>query len=819
MAKRSHGVVSITLATLLAGGLQGTAFAQAGPKPDGQAGGEAATPDPGEIVVTATRRSETVLKVPSNISAISSKELLASGASSIADITRLTPGVVIQDEGARVSGNRNTLIIRGLNANSMFPNDDNPSETQEAVSTYFGETPVFYPLKLVDVERVEILRGPQGTLYGSGSVGGTMRIIPKKPKLGLWEGEISAEGSLTDHSSDPNYKATAILNIPLGESVALRVSGGREHDGGFIDALNLAKYNRTGTFDPGTLVLADPANPMTSDVVREPRKNDVNWADISFARGALLIQPSDRVDVTIGYLWQRTFAQDRSADNPYYGTQQPYVQYKDNLDPQQSELNLATLDVHVDVGFAQMTSATSYADTRTKSLSDSSGYLRTHLAAYYFGFPRLIAPIARHQNQNTFTEEVRLVSNGSGPLQWLFGGYYSRNHLQFSIYQPEPGLSDYVNALYGLNPTIDFGDVLTSGGSDKVSEVLAGYGEVTVKPTEKLSVTGGLRIFHDTDNGTSGILLPFASRSLSWLLSQPLSDTLLGGTVPVHFADTGAIFKVNLAYQLAPKALAYATWSQGYRAGGSNALPEFDQAGNSNAALLTYRPDKVNSYEIGAKGRTGSLTYTAALYWIEWRQMQQSLISNLGVSYIGNVPSARSRGLELSLNADLAPGLSGGLAYSYTDATVTTPFLIDASVPQSLVPAGAPLPGSSKHMITASIDYSVPLSATASLKLHADGAYRSASQSQFTDIQVIVGGVNTYPNNDFIRFPDTTIVNLSAGIDLGRTSITLFASNITNERGTNNGASAEFYGAKDQSYGVLRPRTIGLRATYRFGAR
>ena len=215
--------------------------------------------EPTAIIVTAARRSQSLSEVPSNISAVTGEMLENAGVTDLNDFTRLVPGVVMLDEGPRVSGSRNTLIIRGLNANSMTPDDDNPSNTQEAVSTYLGETPMFFPLKLIDIERVEVLRGPQGTLYGSGSVGGTVRIIPNAPDLTAFSAEVSAETSVTDHSGDINYDIYAILNLPLSSTAALRMSGGYQHLGGFIDALGLVQMDRDGKFDPGTPVLADPA--------------------------------------------------------------------------------------------------------------------------------------------------------------------------------------------------------------------------------------------------------------------------------------------------------------------------------------------------------------------------------------------------------------------------------------------------------------------------------------------------------------------------------------------------------------------------------
>ena len=770
-----------------------------------------------EIIVTAGRRSEALIDVPSNIAAISGDKLERAGVTDLGGMTRLVPGLVMRDEGPRVSGNQNSLIIRGLNAEGMNNQDDDPAKTQKAVSTYFGETPIFFPLKLVDIERVEVLRGPQGTLYGSGSVGGTIRILPKAPSTDGFYGELNAEGSLTDHADDASFELSGVLNFPLGDTVALRVSGGYDYYSGFIDALGLVQVEKDDRFDPGTLVLEDPGDFLGSPAAPAAPIKDVNDAETYFARAALKFEPSDNFDATLSYVFQKTSANDRSEHNPLFGTGEDYVQYKDSREPQDAEIHLGSLEMHVDVGFAQMTSATSYAETDVISISDSSGFLRTVIPQYYFGFPRVISPILRTQTTKDFTQELRLVSIADGPIEWLVGGYYNRSTLHFGLYQKVDGISDYVNQLYGVMPPLDFSDVLATGGTDKTSTELAGYGEISWNATDALSLTGGVRVFHTTLHGEGGIPLPFASRTLAWYYGAPLDDFLLGGIEPIDNSDDGAIFRINAAYDLSDQALVYATWAQGYRTGGSNPLPLQDAGGNDNTPYLTYAPDKLNSYELGVKGRFSRINYSATAYWIDWSDMQQSLIGNLGVPYIGNVPGARSRGFELGLDGQLTANLDFSLGYAYTDAEVTVPFFLDAAVPETLVPAGSPLPGSSEHTVTASANYWAPLSDSLELGLHADLSYRSESQSTFADIDILDMGVDVFPDDMFIRFPSSTVVNLSATLNWEDMAFTVFADNVTGEVGTNSGIPAEFYGEKSQAYGVLRPFTAGLRAKFKFG--
>ena len=212
-----------------------------------------------EIIVTATRRAQTVQEVPYNINVVTSEQLAQAGVNDSISLVRLVPGLTIFDEGPRVSGNRGTYSIRGMNVQAANNNDDNPPISQATVSTYLGEVPIFFPFKLVDLERVEILRGPQGTLYGAGSVGGTVRFIPKKPDTENTTFDVWAELSSTDGASDASYDVSLTANIPLSDTVAFRGMVGHEYLSGFIDAVGLIEDTGTPR-SPGEIVLADPAD-------------------------------------------------------------------------------------------------------------------------------------------------------------------------------------------------------------------------------------------------------------------------------------------------------------------------------------------------------------------------------------------------------------------------------------------------------------------------------------------------------------------------------------------------------------------------------
>ena len=199
-----------------------------------------------EIVVTATRRATTVQDVPYNVSAYAGDSLEQREITALGEFVRHVPGLSFNDVGLREAGNNSTLVMRGLSAEPQSGAGEIPNLARPTVSTYVGETPVYYSLKLTDIERIEVLRGPQGTLYGSGSLGGTLRIIPRKPDTSRFESRVRAGGSSTADADDLNYDVDAMLNVPIGDSAAFRLSAGYEQVAGFVDAVALGNRGPDG---------------------------------------------------------------------------------------------------------------------------------------------------------------------------------------------------------------------------------------------------------------------------------------------------------------------------------------------------------------------------------------------------------------------------------------------------------------------------------------------------------------------------------------------------------------------------------------------
>jgi iron complex outermembrane recepter protein len=763
-----------------------------------------------EVLVTATRRTQAVQDIPYNISVVTSSLLDETGVSDASNLVRLVPGLSIVGEGPRVSGNRNTFTLRGMNVDARNNNDDNPGISEPTVSTYLGEVPVYFPLKLVDLQRVEVLRGPQGTLYGAGSVGGTIRFIPNQPSPEAFDLDIWTDLSGTKESDDYSYDAGLTVNVPLSESAAFRASAGHEYLSGFIDAVGLIE--QTGTpRHPGDIVLADPSDILGSGTVPAPPIKDSNDSDHTYARASLLVEPSEQWQLSLNLNYQDISANNRYEDNPYYGTGQEYVTYKAFTDPQDATLKMADVDVEADLGFARLTSSTAVANVDVYSVSDSSGFLRTNIPQYYFGNPRLYAPIQRSQSVDTVTQEIRLVSAGNHTLDWVAGAFYLQRKLDFSLLQIASGASDYTNAYFGTPAPVDFTDVLATGGANQKFTDTAVFGEVTWHINDAWQVTGGMRAFSQRLRGSAGIPLPYASRTLEYYYyGTATNDFLLGGINPTNYSAHDNIFKLNASVDLNPDTMVYFTYAQGFRPGGANQLPEMDPFGNDNRKFLTYAPDTVDSYEIGVKGRLASrYTYTATAFYVDWKNFQATLVSPFGINFVDNVPSAQSKGIELGLSGAVSDRFGFNFGYTYLDASVTAAFDFVQGDPATVISSGTTLPGSSKNQAFAAANYRVPLGGS-TLVLHADASYRSEALSNFRDIPSV-------PFMSFAKFAGFTLWNASVDWETEHYRFSLYGDNLSNELGRSSVTTAGFFGDRDQGWGVIRPRSFGIRFTYTRG--
>ena len=850
-----------------------------------------------EILVTATRRETAITDIPINITVISSDDLKAKRAFGLGELTRIVPGVAFIDEGPISRGNNNTIILRGLNAAASDNNTNFPNQFAGAVATYLGETPVFFNMTLKDLERVEVLRGPQGTLYGSGSVGGTIRFLPNKPSFDDgFNWEIDANTYLTEDSDEMSYGTDMIVNIPLIENqLAARVAGGYLRDSGFIDAVGRVA---TGA---GNLPLNSIPGDLNSGFVNAP-KEDVNDTDKWWVRASLLWQPTENFSVNFLYQHEdiemdarqviaRSFTGgvlDTSNENPggvgpnEFGCPSapaslaaigyapfaclgpggqsafpngsavfPAPGDNENLiglgeEPWTVNADVVNAEVNIDFGFATLTSSTSYHDVEQTFVRDISGFfeaVRTPggfpVNAFYGYMPNLLGLIGGWQQDEAVTQELRLVSNWDRRWDYVVGFYYEDSEDFVHEDNAVPGFYDFCAqagitlpgsaSCYGifgvppgfvgdnshLAPDPLVGDILFNLDRKLDFEDIALFGQLTFHVTDQWQITGGIRSFWQEISVDYIQTLPFCGAGCAEDLTDPLGTTAVG-PVKSNFQDQ--IFMVNTSYDISDNMLAYFTWSEGFRRGGSNTLPT---AGfyASLPNFITYEPDQATNYEIGLKGRNlfGRFTYSLAGYYIDWENFQFEALSPGGLAGVFNGEAARSLGVEVQARGKIAENLSLDIGYSYTDAQITEDFTLFDLAPFTgeLVTGqqmfdGDPLPGVPEHSVAIGLDYFQPLKFGNgwTLNYHVDGSFRDETQSTFNPTSQ--SGLQYYEMDSF------WIWNASLTLNAGNWDAGFFIRNLGNEEGISGGGEAGGFGFRGESLNIVRPRTFGLTVSYRY---
>ena len=542
-----------------------------------------------EVIVTATRRQSTVEEIPYNITALSGDALARTGTVDLAQLANQIPGFNFEDRGPRFAGST-VPIMRGLNASDT----DRPGMVVEQmpVGTYIGNSPTVGYLPLTDLERVEVLRGPQGTLYGAGSLGGAIRLIPNSPKLNEWSGNVEVSGTDTAHSSDAGYSSSLLLNAPLGPIAAIRISGRYEHQPGFIDQYGIMA--RQGNPITGVPILANPSDVAGSSAFYY-NKTDANYADVSSGRISLLLQPSEAFRVELGYNGSYLQGVNGMQDNPTYaGGAAPwdpritlpatgnYQIVSPTLAPYFRHTSLTNLDASYDAGFATVSATTTYGETSAVTGSDANtlilGLPATYLP-YYTGTPinpRYVATMNDSDSDHRFTQEVRLVSKSGGKLEYVVGVFYEHDtrKLTWDIYEPGTTAQTQASGGYPVSTSPD-GHTFTEHAPQQFKEE-AVFGELSWHITQRWQVTGGSRFFHQT--------LTQNQDFTSYIID------LTGGNSSSN-SISDHIFKLNTSYEFVDHHYLYATFSQGFRRGGVNAFP-LSGFYQESPAILDYKPDK-----------------------------------------------------------------------------------------------------------------------------------------------------------------------------------------------------------------------------------
>jgi outer membrane receptor protein involved in Fe transport len=755
---------SMPLIVLAVAGAPATAAdANAAVAADAQNTGAASngTPALEEIVVTATLRSERLLDVPLSVTAFSQEDLTAKGIVGLEGLARETPGAVLNV----ASDDNYRLTARGISTNGWGAGLQTTTTVyiDELPITTVGNTVTLNP-SLFDVERVEFLRGPQGTLFGSGSLSGALRILTHSPNLAHFDAAAQVDVGNTN-GGGIRQRYDGMVNIPLvNDTLGLRVVAFHRDEDGYIDNVGTGVKNSNSLTDSG-------------------------------GRATLLWEPTDRLSVRLLGSVEDSDPKDASLTNPKLGSYKRYSTRPD-LYTSKTQIYNATLNYQFD--FAELTSSSTYAINHDRFDVDLGGTFGNTIPFF----------LLDSLDGKSFVQETRLVSKPGGPFDWVIGGFYLHRDFEIpGVYQSTPQFLTAHN-ITGLGADATF----QSFPSDTRTYELAGFGDLTYHFTDKLSVTGGARYgkYGGTVDTQPGFNTPYFINAL-YSIPGPLKITPNTLTTFHYPAASKTSWKASISYEPTHNLTEYLTVSTGYRtpvynarAGSVSILNPADLVIPNGAGS-----DNLINYELGLKGRwlDGMVTSNLAAYYIDWKniQVQANRFSDQ-VQFATNVGRAASKGIEAELTVTPVRALVLGLNASLNDAKVTE------LSPEEAVISGA-VKGSrlaSPHLQgalfgTYSYNFSSAVTGFTSFQVEHVGSFPNG----FPDIP----GTQGKPNPLYGNTDTYTYVNMQSGFGIAKILTTFYVENLTN-----NGAVVYIHPESfiDSRYGVLRPRTIGVRVNYQF---
>lgn len=782
------------------------------------------------LYVTATRRAASVQDIPINITAISGNNLKDLAITNIQDLGAYTPGLTTLDSGPRSVGQ---VVLRGLNANDSSTFGDN---IDTSLATYLGEIPLFVDFRLVDMERVEVLLGPQGTLYGQGTLAGAIRYIPQRPDADGISGY--AHGRLYDvaHGGSVGFNVDGAVNLPIIEDkLALRSTIAYYNDPGFIDYPFALQEVGVSLPQPGTA-----ENPLGTPEQRAANfapLEDVNDDETIMLRNSLGFFPADGVTFYLTHVYQNTKTNGRQATSPDpLGAAGRYEGPWRLAEPAERQTNLFALEAEIDLGdFAQLITATAITRQKNRTTSDITDLL-LDLDYDYEEFPAFAGPTNGAQEYKQFNQEVRVVSTHDGPLSWVVGGFYNTFETDTQGLETLPGFPEFAGIDRPDNAEfVQFVD-------NKTTE-LAFFAEANYEIIEGLTVTGGVRYYDYKAEALGGQRLPLF-QSFPLITEFPivppegteLAD-LFPGARGGETTNNGVVYKANISYEVTDDILVYFTYSTGYRIGGVNRVApcpdnvvELDAMGLQQICALPdeleFQPDETKNKEIGLKGTflDGRLTGSVAAYHIGWDGIQLAGATTFGIVGITeNGGTAVSKGLELQFNFRATDNLTINGNYAYTDAKLTQNVAdllnvrnadFDARPKTIDVDAldGDRLPNSTKNSFLLGATYEYPLNGDASIIGNWTTAYTGniltrpgarAGGEVLPSFMTHQASVTYQTENWNVRLYGTNIFDKYA--------ITAVSNDLSRQGLVNDGVFLRRY-----AQSVLTPRKIGIEGTFNF---
>ena len=811
-----------------------------------------------EVVVTATRQADTVNRVPLSITAVTQRALDEQGLKEVRDLSRTVPALVITRGGnATEAGN---ITIRGISSNTGAPTtgvylDDTPLQKRNVTGAFTGNgtpTPVLF-----DLERIEVLRGPQGTLYGGSSEGGTVRFITPTPSLTRYSAYARGEVSSTENG-DESYEAGVAVGGPIvQDKLGFRASVFGRHTGGWVDLVDVYNGGR-------------------------PILENANDGDATALRGVVLWSPTESIRATLSYYNSREVRRGTESFNlpvdtaitvpercyqgrvapvscstpgayrypetaygpyPFLG---PFKSIQQNPGKVVQSLETPSLTLEwLGASGLSLKSITSYVEDKTYSVSYDSSPTNTQVIqipgiaddirgiSLLREWPTYQGNVFNANRRHGISQELRLATGDSRPLSVVAGVFYSHFN-QHAFYDNVEDLDRVDQILFGFDTAPRYkGQPLLPGMISAhrdqylADEETAGFGEANYWLTPQLKATAGLRVSKVSFDFEQIFLGPIAG----WNVPTVANSGIVSGSV----SETPVTPKFGLQYQINDRDMVYLTAAKGFRPGGVNSpvspavctgLPSL---GLTSADLpVTYNSDSVWSYEGGSKLRlfNNHLQLNASAFWIDWKDVQITVrVPGCGQNFVTNGGAARSRGVDLEAQARLFGGLSMNVAFGYTDAKYT----IDALGPQpkngqaatKVANAGDPLPVPPVNLsIGLRYDFQV-----SQMNAYIRGDYQYASGYKRT-----TGPDTTSFSPDIRKAEATQFVTARVGVTKGNWDINLFVNNLTNSRdhltegggrsqcSAATGAACTVYGRYDPLFtaSTYRPREVGVQVAYRY---
>ncbi|SMC98677.1 TonB-dependent receptor [Novosphingobium sp. B1] len=759
-----------------------------------------------EIVVTATKRAQTIQEVPFSVNAQTAADIEKTGATSIEDISRSVAGLTVQNLGPGQS----QVSVRGVSAGQIVR--DQPG-VKEQVGIYLDESvtslSLFTPdFDLFDLNRVETLRGPQGTLFGSGSVGGTVRYITNQPKLGATEGQVAADVNVLD-GGDVGYSAKGAVNVPLGENAALRVVGYGEHFAGFIDAVGPAAGK------------------------------NINDGERYGVRAALLFEPVAGLKITPRVVYQDIKTNGFNRAEVYHLYQSPLAgapalpentQYLKLREQFRDKTTLADLTITAPVADTiDVTSVTTYIHRDILVSRDASALTGSVSVSPFItalGANRALGNLASNLRDSTkletWTQELRLASTGPGPLQWVVGGFYSKIDRVYAQRLPTPGYDAFIDAALGTGVSAGAanGFPLNSPYNADIPydiEQFAVFGEASYKFGDFKATAGGRYYdFKESRDFISGGVFANGDRNIG-------DKTKSDGFNP----------RFIVSYQPSRNLSVNLQASKGFRLGGVNDplnIPLCSGGANGPDAKTygnrpNYKDESLWNYEAGVKVASGPVTFNAAVFYNDIRNLQVTAdAGSCSSRVVFNVPKAHTMGVEVEMGADLGMGFSLAVNGSVIESEFDSSVRDGSGAIVAGIRDGNRLPTVPKFQMSATAGYTTEVSdgmdfaANASFQ-HVGNRFTQPSDQEagagvfgsaiFYNPVTLANGTGAY-NFGSLQLPSYNLVNISAGLNWDNgLSVLVYANNLFNETPLLS-LDRERGGRARIGYNVGTPRKVGM---------